>query len=44
MEVYERIEAYADLCVQRESQGTTQCVNWTAHLRNMGMDLSLLAS
>lgn len=44
VEVYERIEAYADLCVQRESRGMTNSVNWDARLHNVVMDLNLLAS
>lgn len=44
VETLARIAAYGDLCVQRESHGIIKGVNWAAHLQNMGLDLSLLAS
>lgn len=43
-EVFKRIAAYADMCVQRESHGAVRGINWAAPLQNMGLDLGLLAS
>ena len=44
VEVYERIAAYMDMCVQLEDYGITKGVDWAAHLQNKRLDLSLLAS
>lgn len=48
VEVCERIEKYADMCVvQKEEEGEesrgvvvveVERVNWAAHLQNMGLD------
>lgn len=44
MDVYKRIDEYVNLCVQWENHGVTKGANWAAHLQNVGLDLSQLAS
>ena len=43
-EVVERIERYQDMCVQRESRGAFDAIDWADSLQGADMDLSSLAS
>ena len=44
VDVYRRVDEYANLCVQWENHGVTKGANWAAHLQNVGLDLSQRAS
>ena len=43
-EVVERIEKYANMCVQKESRGAFDAIDWAVRLQSTDMDLSTLAS
>ena len=43
-EVVKRIEKYANMCVQTESRGSFDQIDWAARLQSTDMDLSPLAS
>ena len=43
-EVVKRIEKYANMCVQTESRGSFDAIDWAARLQSTDMDLSTLAS
>ena len=43
-EVVERIEKYANMCVQTESRGAFDAIDWAVRLQSTDMDLSTLAS
>ena len=43
-EVVKRIEKYANMCVQTESRGSFDEIDWAARLQSTDMDLSTLAS
>ena len=43
-EVVKRIEKYAEMCVQTESRGSFDAIDWATRLQRTDMDLSTLAS
>ena len=43
-EVVKRIEKYANMCVQTESRGPFDEIDWVARLQSTDMDLDTLAS
>ena len=43
-EVVKRVEKYANMCVQTESRGPFDEIDWVARLQGTDMDLSMLTS